>query len=169
MPPRSGSLACVRRHLGHRAVSGGTQLRMLQGSCLPTLFVLPCITFGCLCMHTVTVTVCCVLFVLLDQGASFRSVMSWLTVLHIGDRAALLTECHRVLQPGAGVFFAADFYDKGLEEGERKTLADDVDCHYLPTLARYAPFTPMKAPCSSLIATCFTCRNKLLLPHPEFQ
>lgn len=71
------------------------------------------------------------------ESASFRSVMSWLTVLHIGDRAALLTECHRVLQPGAGVFFAADFYDKGLEEGERKTLADDVDCHYLPTLARY--------------------------------
>ena len=62
--------------------------------------------------------------------------MSWLTVLHIDDRAALLAECHRVLQPGAGAFYAADFYDKGLDEGERKTLADDVDRHYLPTQAR---------------------------------
>ena len=88
--------------------------------------------------------------------------MSWLTVLHIDDRAALLTECHRVLQPGAGMFYAADFYDKGLEEGERKTLADDVDCHYLPPLARYAP---MKAACSSQIATCLARWNKRQLSN----
>ncbi len=62
--------------------------------------------------------------------------MSWLTILHIPDRAALLSQCHRLLRHG-GVFYAADFYDNGLRADERRTLAEEVDCHYLPSLDRW--------------------------------
>jgi sarcosine/dimethylglycine N-methyltransferase len=55
-------------------------------------------------------------------------IVSWLTVLHIADRAELFKNCYSLLRPG-GVFFAADFFQNGrLTHEEWRTLRDDVGC-----------------------------------------
>ena len=64
--------------------------------------------------------------------------MSWLTVLHFTDRHALLKACARLLKPHTGRWYTADFYARHpLSKSERRTLAADVWCRYLPDEATY--------------------------------
>ena len=67
---------------------------------------------------------CAVWHCAVAQLGAFRAAVSWLTVLHIVDRAALLARCFALLAPGHGVFYAADFFDKGgLREDEWRSAS----------------------------------------------
>lgn len=71
------------------------------------------------------------------SGEGFDAAVSWLVFLHIADRATLFSVLHAALRPG-GRFYFEDYVALGpLTEAEKKTLADDVYCPYLPDLARY--------------------------------
>lgn len=71
------------------------------------------------------------------QPCNYDSIVSWLTVLHIVDRRPFFNACYDLLKPG-GYFFAADFFARNtLSKHERKILADDVWCRYLPSLEHY--------------------------------
>lgn len=68
---------------------------------------------------------------------SYDAIVSWLTVLHIPERAQLFKTCYSLLKPG-GVFYAEDFFEKAtLTEEEKRRLADDVYCPYLPNEETY--------------------------------
>lgn len=68
---------------------------------------------------------------------SYDAIVSWLTILHIPERAQLFEICHSLLKPG-GVFYAEDFFEKApLSEEEKRILADDVYCPYLPDQETY--------------------------------
>lgn len=69
------------------------------------------------------------------QLGAYDFVVSWLTILHINDRATLFKRAYDCLKPG-GTFFAADFFQVGqLTEDEREILKNDVAC---PTLCSSA-------------------------------
>jgi len=68
---------------------------------------------------------------------AYETVVSWLTVLHISDRASLFRLCYKLLKPG-GIFYAEDFFDKNkLTPTEKKILRDQVYCAYVPDMQTY--------------------------------
>lgn len=70
-----------------------------------------------------------------DQG--FDALVSWLTFLHIPERANLLQRCRECLRPG-GAIFVEDFYARpALGPEQQAALANDVYCRELPTWERY--------------------------------
>ena len=72
-----------------------------------------------------------------EKNCDFDIVVSWLSFLHIPDRAALLRKCFNILQPD-GKMFIEDFYKRGeFNKEEEKTLSTDICCDYLPTLEEY--------------------------------
>jgi len=72
-----------------------------------------------------------------ENGCNFDGAVSWLAILHISDRTALLKKCVNVLKPGGKVFFE-DYYKLGeFSSEDAKILRDDVQCPYLPTVEEY--------------------------------
>lgn len=62
-------------------------------------------------------------------------IVSWLAFLHIPDNKRLLQLCFDSLRPG-GLLFFEDFHEQGpFSEAERSSLANDLYCDELPTLA----------------------------------
>ena len=62
-------------------------------------------------------------------------IVSWLAFLHIPDNKRLLQLCFDSLRPG-GLLFFEDFHEQGpFSEAERSSLASDLYCDELPTLA----------------------------------
>lgn len=69
--------------------------------------------------------------------AGFDALVSWLTFLHIEDKAALLERCRSVLKVG-GRIYIEDFFERGtLTLGEVESLERDVYCRGLPTADQY--------------------------------
>eukprot|EP01121_Diplochlamys_sp_Union-15-3_P017639 TRINITY_DN6248_c0_g1_i1.p1 TRINITY_DN6248_c0_g1~~TRINITY_DN6248_c0_g1_i1.p1 ORF type:complete len:568 (-),score=83.11 TRINITY_DN6248_c0_g1_i1:63-1766(-) len=69
--------------------------------------------------------------------SSYDGVVAWLTFLHIPNRKKLFQVCYDVLKPG-GLLITDDFFErKPLREEEKKLLAEEVYCSYLPDLATY--------------------------------
>ena len=72
-----------------------------------------------------------------EKGGDFDAGVSWLSFLHIPDRAALLKKCYEILKPG-GKLFIEDFCKRGeLDQEETKILSEDTYCSYLPTAEEY--------------------------------
>eukprot|EP01120_Amphizonella_sp_Union-15-10_P012362 TRINITY_DN5475_c0_g1_i1.p1 TRINITY_DN5475_c0_g1~~TRINITY_DN5475_c0_g1_i1.p1 ORF type:complete len:571 (+),score=91.23 TRINITY_DN5475_c0_g1_i1:42-1754(+) len=78
----------------------------------------------------------------LDIGDHIRSsgydvVVSWLTFLHIPERARLVKIIFKLLKPG-GFLFCEDFFElKSLSQREKEILSQEVFCNYLPSLETY--------------------------------
>jgi len=73
------------------------------------------------------------------QKNAYDFIVSWLTILHIKrpDRHTLFNLCYSLLKPG-GMFYAEDFYEKGiLTPSEKLKLSDEIYCSYLPSLSTY--------------------------------
>lgn len=72
---------------------------------------------------------------------AYDAIVSWLTVLHIPERAQLLSGCRELLTSSAsspGIFYTEDWYRKGeFTAAENSTLREDVYCTYLPTKDEY--------------------------------
>ena len=65
------------------------------------------------------------------------AIVSWLTVLHIPERARLFERLHTTLKPQGRLYFE-DFYARQpLDPATQKTLAEDVFCPYLPNQDHY--------------------------------
>ena len=72
-----------------------------------------------------------------EVHTNFDFVVSWLTFLHIPDRASLLKKCYNILKPD-GKMFIEDFCKCGeFNENEKELLSRDVYCDYLPTFGEY--------------------------------
>ncbi|MDD3344813.1 MAG: methyltransferase domain-containing protein [Candidatus Omnitrophica bacterium] len=72
-----------------------------------------------------------------ESGGNFDGAVSWLAILHIPDRQALLKKCRNILKPGGKVFFE-DYYKLGeFSPEEVRVLREDVQCPYLPTAEEY--------------------------------
>ena len=72
-----------------------------------------------------------------EKDCDFDIVVSWLSFLHIPDRAALLKKCYTILKPD-GKIFIDDFYKRDeFDNKEREILSKDVYCVYLPTSEEY--------------------------------
>jgi len=68
-------------------------------------------------------------------GRGFDGLVSMLCFLHIPERVRLLAACHAALRPGAMIFLD-DYYQRApLSESERRDLAEQVYCRYVPDLA----------------------------------
>jgi cyclopropane fatty-acyl-phospholipid synthase-like methyltransferase len=67
----------------------------------------------------------------------YDALVSWLTFLHIPDRAALYRRCFESLKPGAGMYAEDYFARRPLSAAERRSLADDVSCERVPTTGDY--------------------------------
>jgi cyclopropane fatty-acyl-phospholipid synthase-like methyltransferase len=67
----------------------------------------------------------------------YDALVSWLTFLHIPGRAALYRRCFESLKPGAGMYVEDFFVRSPLTATERRSLANDIFCDYVPTLADY--------------------------------
>lgn len=67
----------------------------------------------------------------------YDALVSWLTFLHIPDRAALYRRCFESLKPGAGMYAEDYFARSPLSAAERQSLADDIFCEHVPTMADY--------------------------------
>ncbi len=80
----------------------------------------------------------CADFLTIEQpGQHFDALVSWLTFLHIPDRAALLERCFGCLRPG-GSILVEDFYARpGLGPEHRAMLENEVYCRALPSWERY--------------------------------
>ncbi|MBL37183.1 MAG: hypothetical protein CMP07_02120 [Xanthomonadales bacterium] len=69
--------------------------------------------------------------------AGFDALVSWLTFLHIPNKALLLERCRSVLKAG-GLIYIEDFFQRGpLTAPERESLERDVYCTALPTADEY--------------------------------
>ena len=69
--------------------------------------------------------------------AGFDTLVSWLTFLHIPDKALLLERCRSVLKR-KGLIYVEDFFQRGqLSAREIASLEDDVYCSDLPTADQY--------------------------------
>ncbi len=67
----------------------------------------------------------------------FDALVSWLTVLHIPQRARLFQRCHRALK-AHGRLFIEDFYaPQALDADTQQRLKHEVACTYLPSLETY--------------------------------
>ncbi len=67
----------------------------------------------------------------------FDAVVSWLTVLHIPNRAGLFECLKETLKP-MGQMYLEDFYARQpLDEATQKTLTEEVFCAHLPHQAQY--------------------------------
>ncbi|MFA5403048.1 MAG: methyltransferase domain-containing protein [Candidatus Omnitrophota bacterium] len=72
-----------------------------------------------------------------EKDGNFDAAVSWLSFLHIPDRAALLKKCCNILKPG-GKIFIEDFCKRGeFDRQESRILSEDVQCPYLPTAGEY--------------------------------
>ncbi|MDD5567610.1 MAG: methyltransferase domain-containing protein [Candidatus Omnitrophica bacterium] len=72
-----------------------------------------------------------------EDGGNFDAAVSWLAILHIPDRQALLKKCFNILKPAGKVFFE-DYCKLGeFSPEEEKILREDVQCPYLPTTEEY--------------------------------
>lgn len=85
------------------------------------------------------------------QAGGFDAIVSWLTVLHFTDRHSFFGACARLLRSSSsgaepataaatrgGRLYAADFFAKRrLSKEERRVLASDVWCRYLPDAETY--------------------------------
>ena len=69
--------------------------------------------------------------------ATFDGLVSFLVFLHIPDKAALLSNCSKMLKPG-GSCFVEDYYRKStFTDAEVESLSKDVFCQDLPTKEEY--------------------------------
>jgi cyclopropane fatty-acyl-phospholipid synthase-like methyltransferase len=69
--------------------------------------------------------------------SGFDAGVSWLSFLHIPDRAALFKKCNSILNSG-GKLFIEDFCKLGeFDREEKKILSEDTYCSYLPTAEEY--------------------------------
>lgn len=69
--------------------------------------------------------------------AGFDALVSWLTFLHIPDKAMLLERCRSVLEDG-GLVYIEDFLQRGpLNAAELESLEKDLYCTALPTADEY--------------------------------
>jgi cyclopropane fatty-acyl-phospholipid synthase-like methyltransferase len=69
--------------------------------------------------------------------AGFDALVSWLTFLHIPDKAELLERCRSVLK-ASGRIYIEDFFRRGpLTAAETESLDRDVYCNELPTADEY--------------------------------
>jgi len=68
---------------------------------------------------------------------SFDACLSQEAFLHIGDKAAVLGECHRVLRPDGRVAFTDWISHPRLGDGERRRLEEWMAATNLPTLQTY--------------------------------
>lgn len=67
----------------------------------------------------------------------YDALVSWLTFLHIPQRAQLYARCFEALKPGGGIY-VEDYFARGtLTKGEREILARDVFCEHVPDLNEY--------------------------------
>lgn len=72
-----------------------------------------------------------------EEKKAYGAIVSWLTLLHIPQRAQLIAQCLDLLEPG-GVFFCEDFYQREMfTEGERKVLQDEVAAFNVMDLLTY--------------------------------
>ena len=74
----------------------------------------------------------------LGAPGRYDALVSWLTFLHIPDRATLYRRCFESLKPGAGMY-VEDYFVRGLlSAAERRSLAEDIFCEHVPTRAELA-------------------------------
>ncbi|KNC78676.1 hypothetical protein SARC_08901 [Sphaeroforma arctica JP610] len=72
------------------------------------------------------------------QVGSFTVIFTFLVVLHIVDKAATFQSFYNALQSGSGRLVIEDFYQiRALSEVETETLADEVYCEKLTSIAQY--------------------------------
>lgn len=70
-------------------------------------------------------------------GGGYDALVSWLTFLHIPQRAQLYSQCFAALKPGGGLY-VEDYFARGeLTAAERESLARDVFCEHVPDLDAY--------------------------------
>jgi cyclopropane fatty-acyl-phospholipid synthase-like methyltransferase len=71
------------------------------------------------------------------KGNSYDAVVSWLTFLHISDKATLFKNCFDLLKPN-GMLFTEDFFQRQpLTSEEIETMKNDFFCTHLPSIYHY--------------------------------
>ena len=70
-------------------------------------------------------------------ASRFEAVLSQEALLHIGDKAGVLREAHRVLAPGGRLAFSDWIARPSLDDGERRRLAEWMAAVTLQTLDGY--------------------------------
>lgn len=71
------------------------------------------------------------------RPGGYDAVVSWLTFLHIPQRARLYARCFEALKPGGGLY-VEDYFARGeLTPDERDSLARDVFCERVPSMDEY--------------------------------
>ncbi len=70
-------------------------------------------------------------------AGTYDAVISYLTILHIPDRARLFAAIHRALRPGGGLYIEDFTLLREADEAERETLRVKVQCPYVPSPATY--------------------------------